>query len=219
MAGLAAHSRAGEVTEGDSPDQEEVGSQEFEEHISEPAVGAREEEPPAPSKSLETAYLLAVGGTALPVALGLVLYNSGDNEAAIAAGDVLALSGVLVGPSLGQFHARSPWTGLGGVLFRTAAAGMVSVGFSSFMDGALCGMAQDIVGAAPDCEEAGQYAYLLPLGAVVYLGGLVYSVADTHRAVRLAPLRPSRENLRWSPTLKPDGKGGLQPGAMAVLGF
>lgn len=217
VAGLAANSRAGEGL--GLPDQEEVGSEEIEERVSEPAAGSKEEVPPVPSKSLETAYLLAVGGTSLPLALGFVIYNKSGRGFALATGDILALGGLLAGPSLGQFYAGSPWHGLGGVLVRTVAAGLVTVGMNSFLDMIGCGMVQDVAGPSSTCEEAGRYSYLIPLGAAVYVGGLAYSAADTRRAVLRAPHRHRRHDLSWRPTLKLDGRGGLQSGALAVLRY
>ncbi|MCI0330502.1 MAG: hypothetical protein L0196_06060 [candidate division Zixibacteria bacterium] len=69
-------------------------------------------------KSEGTAVALSLGGTIVPITLGLVVATQGPNDAGIVPGVVLMGSGVVFGPSLGYFYGGRPGRGLSGIGIR-----------------------------------------------------------------------------------------------------
>ena len=161
------------------------------------------------------AYLLAIGGTVLPVYAAARIYTAsdpGNNQALISD---LPIFGLLIGPSLGELYLGSWRQGLGGALVRILGGTVAIVGAAAASNDLGCKAVSD----ANHCKD-NDGGGALGIGLLLYATGFIYSMYDTHVAVN----REERENAHsdgfgWSPTLSPGREGRLIPGAMAWLRF
>lgn len=165
-------------------------------------------------KSEWVAYGAAAAGTAVPIAVGAMLLNSTSNGYAGLGGGLL-MGGVLLGPSSGQFYANSTMHGF-------LSSGVRTVGGLMFFAGALNSMTSmsclEREPGEPPCESKSGAGVLTLLGAVTYLGGTVYSLVDTHKAVVRTH---AQTGLTYgvTPTLALNGDGRSRYGGQAWLRF
>jgi hypothetical protein len=163
------------------------------------------------------AYSLALAATVLPLAGAVILSDYTESEGIIGTSAGLAIAGLLIGPSAGQFYAQSykhAWLSSG---VRLAGAFMGSVGFAAVLSDAYCGWdtEEDV-----DCEDHSALGVTLLAGGVLtYAGGIVYSLVDTHRRVEDWPARRGGKRHGWSPIFALDKQGALRPGAAAWMRF
>jgi hypothetical protein len=149
--------------------------------------------PPEPSfvhppKSHVTAYLWALGATAMPIAAGIMIPDGNATTA-------LILTGVMLGPSAGQFYAashRTAWIGIGirvaaipvgiltGMVFASNSSGEGFDDLASFLGGAMLG------------------------GGLVLIAGTAYSLWDTRFAVDRANAKVA-SRMSLTPMLLPVG--------------
>jgi len=138
------------------------------------------------------------------LALSLSLLGTAASYATlIAAGDsdseglwLLGLTGIVVGPSLGQFYAGETSRGLTHSLFRVGAAAVIVAGLVLTLD--------DCWGEEGDCD--GSAGPAIAIGGMV-LGGVstVYSIVDSPAAaVRHNEARRRRFVLTPTPLQGPD---------------
>jgi hypothetical protein len=156
-----------------------------------------------PGKRTGSAYAWALGGTALPIIAGMYLIQT----RAAAPGGLLMASGILVGPSLGQFYAGSLGPGLGATLLRTTGGILMIAGLAEAFDDWDCDEGRTCDG------NNGATLGLLGLGA--FFGGTLYSFIDTHFAVK----RANASVLQMSPEIRLSKQGAPALGMRASLNF
>ncbi|HAO98893.1 MAG TPA: hypothetical protein DCQ83_02490 [Fibrobacteres bacterium] len=156
-----------------------------------------------PKKSEGWAYTWATIGT-LPFVFGIgEIISSDKGEGYRTFKDNLGFfGGALIGPSLGQFYAGSIGTGFGGILIRAVGAGSFSYIVLSKLDGG---------------HEGEDYTVHYILSGF-YAAGTIYSLIDTHYAVRRANETHNAMQIGFAPTLLPTSDG-LKPGAIAWAKF
>lgn len=146
-----------------------------------------------PVKSHAVAYAWVVGATVIPIAIAYPMLNKDnptDREDII--GWPLMISGILIGPSVGQFYAGSWVRGIGGILFRSASAYGLMMAFSD------CPLFDN---GDESCGETGER-----VAAGIYVVGALYSLIDTYFAVNRANERARRRyesRTSLSPILLP----------------
>ena len=74
-------------------------------------------------KSKQTARMLSLGSTLVPIALGVALTTS-ESEPVSDLGVLLIGSGAIVGPGIGQAYANRPVRFAGGAIIRTLCLGL-----------------------------------------------------------------------------------------------
>ncbi len=82
------------------------------------------------SRSEQAAYIRSLMGTAAPVLVGISIMKLAleDNHGGAAGvGAALAAAGILIGPSLGYFHAGCPERGVRGIMLRSGTAALTGV--------------------------------------------------------------------------------------------
>jgi hypothetical protein len=159
-----------------------------------------------PVKSHLAAYAWAVGATVLPMAY--YAYAGFNQHYGYKRAIPLTIlgTGLVVGPSAGQFYAGSWGKGLVGVGIRVA---VVPVGA---LVGGIMAIAAD---NEPFNDLAAFGAGMLLVGGAGYIVGTVYSMKDTPRAVERANERARKEfeaKLSLSPMLYPTRDGRFVPG-------
>lgn len=161
------------------------------------------------------AYAWAIGGTLVPITAAMVMGNLRNDNGPLAG--TLVGSGVLLGPSLGQFYTGSLGQGFAGLGIRTLGGLMSVAGFALILGDAFCGF--DDPEREKHCDdEGGGGGTLLILGLATYAGGVVYSMVDTHASVERHFIR-REDRFGLAPVLIPQGKGPLKTGAMAWMRF
>lgn len=142
--------------------------------------------PPAPqsgpAKDMGTAYVLAVGGTFVP----LVMLSGVESFEGV----MIAATAFAIGPSAGQFYAGSPATGMAGVLIRVVGGAAVTYSVA------------DCLGAMFSDEGCAEGLAYIGGGLLVF--GLFYSLIDTKGAVDRAN---GSERVSLSPALLPVSEG------------
>jgi hypothetical protein len=128
----------------------------------------------------------------------------------------LAIGGLFVGPSLGQFYAGSYGPGSIGIGIRTTGGLMGLIGMATVIGSALDNMDG---GGEPEADDSNQGLTLFLVGGITYLGGALYSLFDTGYAVRRQsdPRRPQRYG--WTPDVSRTPAGDLKAGALARAHF
>lgn len=164
-----------------------------------------------------TAYALGIGGTVLPITAAIMLSNlpnGNGNDALIGS---LVLSGLMVGPSVGQFYAGSVGQGFAGLGIR-AVGGLITIaGLATIIGDAFCGF-DDSEGEESRCDEQSDGGPLLILGLATYVGGVVYSLVDTRFSVD-RHFRRRQDSFGVAPVLVPQGEGSIKAGATAWMRF
>ena len=161
---------------------------------------------PPPVKSEIIAYGFAAAGTILPSLAGAPLaanWNNGNHEEI---GTALILTGFTIGPSLGQFYAESFWQGSLALLGRGIGAGLIAYGFSKSLD--------EAPGNGPSAADLTG-----TIGLILEGSGTIYSLIDTHFAVKRANDKIQAQHFGFSPELFPSSNGGLKPGVVAWVKF
>jgi hypothetical protein len=122
---------------------------------------------PPDDKDPAIAYVLSVGGTLAPFAIGAIAYGNGDENAPTR---VLVLGGLsmMFLPSAGHWYAGQAWTW--GTTARVAGAATV----------ALLGLYYI---ACEDCDPHTGGTILGVTGAALVVGGVVYDIATAGTAV------------------------------------
>lgn len=151
-------------------------------------------------KSSDVAYAMAMAGTFGPLVAGTLLASEYENSRLA---PVLILGGLFIGPSTGQFYAQSVGRGLVATALRTAGAGLFIAGVTTWD------------GGGQDAYDGERILY----GSILFLGGTVYSITDTRKAVDRYEQRTRTGAYGFSPTLTSAQGEGLRPGAMAYLRF
>ena len=149
---------------------------------------------PPTEKSELLAYGLAAIGTSAPILTGALLAPNN-----FSVGALLITGGALIGPSVGQFYAGSNSQAWTGSLIRGAGmALMVYGGVQEF-----------------DCEYGGNQGENCPVdgnalifaGEAVVFGGALYSLIDTHFAVKRANVKIKEKHFGFSPEIIPSSGG------------
>lgn len=123
--------------------------------------------------------------------------------------------GTIAAPSFGQVYAGSPLQGAAGLAVRALGVVLFVPRFSEEWDASSCRRREEIDSEGPCPEPKGLGS--LP-GFLVWTGGFVYSLVDTHYAVKRKVKRARAAGFGLSPTLEP-APGGLRTGAMAFIRF
>ncbi len=155
-----------------------------------------------PSEAM--AYGLAVGGTLIATLGGAWLISMDQNPL----GGILFLSGITVGPSLGQFYAGSVGQGILGTVGRTLGGIIAIVGLAEGLDDLCCDENND-----GDNGEG-----LMLAGSLIFLAGNVYSLVDTHFAINRS-LDFHKNQIGLSPTFRFKGDRPPLIGAQAWARF
>lgn len=150
-------------------------------------------------KSVGTAFAWSGLGTLAPIALGLsVAYITEDAAIPV----VLILSGLAVGPSLGEFYAASPYQGILGIGLRAAG---------------------EFIFLYVAAQAAPGYGFGHPvalLGAATFFGSTAYSYYNGNASVkRYNAALMGQGEWGWSPFLIPGTDGSMRTGALAWLRF
>jgi hypothetical protein len=161
------------------------------------------------------AYAWGVGGTVLPLAAAIAMGNLPEGNEAIIG--TLTLSGILLGPSLGQFYTGSIGQGFAGLGIRTLGGVLSIAGLATIIGDAFCGF-DDSEGNESNCDENSSGGPLLLLGLATYTGGVVYSMVDTRFSVDRYFAR-RQDSYGVAPVLVPQGEGSLKAGALAWMRF
>jgi hypothetical protein len=151
-----------------------------------------------PAKNAAMAYTLAFGATVLPIAASILIFES---EGPV--GSSMTIGALWLGPSAGQFYARSPVTGFLGTGLRVGGSLIVA---SSI--GAMIG------------DNADASSFLV--GFSIFTAGTLYSLVDTYFAVNRANERARKaalSNASLSPMLYPARDGRLIPGLATRVSF
>jgi hypothetical protein len=151
-----------------------------------------------PAKDPAMAYTLAFGATVLPLVASFLIFDS-DGPV----GTWMNVGALWVGPSAGQFYAGSPVTGLLGTGLRVGGSFLVASSIS------------DMIG-----DNADASSFLA--GLTIFTAGTLYSLVDTHFAVKRANQRARKAALpktSLAPMLYPTRGGRLAPGMAACLTF
>ena len=163
-------------------------------------------------KSRAVAFGWSLLGTAVPVIAGE--YLSGKVDRKVATG--LTLSGMLVGPSLGQFYAGSVPHGLLGMGIRGAGGFMGTYGLILTYGNLFCGIGD---GSDNDCDD-GTGPTLAFIGLFTYLTGALYSLYDGGAAVgRYNEGIPAPQTFGFAPMAAPGSDGAMRTGAVAWMRF
>lgn len=162
-------------------------------------------------KVIYKAYEWTLLGTTVPILISYVIAKQVPKLAGLAV--LLFLGGTLVGPSSGQMYLDSPEAALGGIGLRTLGAGLFLFGAAT-------------VGITPIvCDEAGEACsnnsngnLLIPIGALTYAGGFLYSIIDT--GIKSTRRKKHAQNtLSIFPMLTPEQDGTIKSGLLACLRF
>ena len=163
---------------------------------------------PQPGISPIGAFGLSALATAGPILTGISLVsfsNSPQGSNTV----ILASSGIILGPSMGEFAARAPVNGLIGMAVRGTGVALLTIGINRHF-ASLCG---------PDdeCSGGDKGSGYTSAGLILMLGGTLYGLVDSPlAAVRHRQARPFHAGL--TPVLRPEPDGVL-PGAMAWIRF
>lgn len=175
------------------------------------ATGEDSPASPPPEKSELIAYGLAVAGTLAPIAVGAVLAENNN----FWAGTGIITGGVFIGPSLGQFYAGSWGQGAIGAIARSVGGALIFVGLVQAFDCEYGGSAGE------NCSSDGSTAGIS--GLILFGGGGLYSLIDTHFAVQRYNERERAESgaLHFDlfPALTRNADGSHRAGLMARVGF
>jgi hypothetical protein len=175
----------------------------------EEAVAAASPPESRPAKSMAKAYAWAVGSTVVPIAIAYPMLNKEnptDREDLI--GWPLMISGIFIGPSMGQFYAGSYLNGTGGIVVRAASVIGLVMAFSD------CPLFDN---GDESCGETGER-----VAAGIYTAGVLYSLVETYFAVNRANERARKaalSNTSLSPILYPTPDGRLIPGLAMSASF
>lgn len=176
----------------------------------------------SPPGEKSRAFLLSLGGTVLPVAAAFLIGGASDaseNQGLVA---TLFLGGALLGPSTGQFYARSPGLGLLGTGIRTVGGVLIATAMGEAlhnMYGQECHLdpQTDMSVCVEKKSDEGTTGLI---GLLVYAGGAVFSLAAIPGAVERRHRRDRKQAaFGFAPTLARQAEGGFRPGAMAWLRF
>lgn len=167
---------------------------------------------PLKPRSESMAYGLAAAATAVPLVAGALLVNH-SNEAVITTGGFLMVSGALLGPSFGQYYAGSAGHGIGATGVRVLGTVLLAVGGFASRPSISCLEREP----GDECKDKGP-SPLMILGGATYIGGVLYSLGQTHSAVRKRNTSAAA-SLQWGPTFALDRSKSLQSGASLALSF
>jgi hypothetical protein len=158
-------------------------------------------------KSEDTATLLSLAGTAVPITLGILLANSDDDGGASSLGLALVSYGVYFGPATGYWYAGASGAGLKGTAVRLGIS-VATVGITA----AICsGDACNIFGEDDGATTAAGIVSLVAIGAFTY--SMIRDIAGADNQVRRhnAELAASQEQqaprLTIAPVLSPADGG------------
>lgn len=160
------------------------------------AASARAQDGSLYAERAPTSYGLSLGGTAIPIAVGIFMMN---HDAAVP-GALLFMGGVSVGPSLGQFYNGSAGQGLLGIFARTEGEGFLIAALAESLKGFGCGLS--FGGEAESCPEpnGGKITAYYLIGGLLTVGGTLYSFADIGPSIER--LEKSRRRAGITPILE-----------------
>jgi hypothetical protein len=184
--------------------------------ISQHAVfAAPSPETEAPRVTSPLAFGLTAAGTVVPVVAAILITNSDKENKYGAISGSLAVTGLLIGPSVGQFYARAPIPASIGIGVRVLGGGLVVAGLTSAFSRMGCAWNDG------NCGDMSDGSGFILLGLATYTAGFIYSLADIPKAVRKHQVRQSDSDARfgWAPTLKYGHGGSLGTGASAWMHF
>lgn len=155
------------------------------------------------------AYGWAAAGTFVPMGLSMLLAGS-ENDAFKLSGVLLTGAGLLAGPSMGQYYAGSGWPATIGLAARTTGLWMLLTGID---------LGSRSTGCTDDCPWSDGTEFAIAGWSTMGIG-LVYSLIDTHYAVKRARHRAeASERIGFAPTLAWNGDGKAQVGGRTWLRF
>jgi hypothetical protein len=140
---------------------------------------------------------------------GSLLFTSSNSEGLASA---LILSGIFVGPSVGQFYSGSVGAGLGATGLRVAGAGLMVAGLIRALSA--CNLDDD-----GQCNAGEGEAWA---GLFLFGGGVLYSLIDTKFAVDRANEKARKASgirTSFAPALFPTREGGIAPGLAFSASF
>lgn len=162
---------------------------------------------------------ISLGATVLPTLAAVAVSSVSDPGENIRLIATLGMSGLLVGPSVGQFYADSPLLGLLGVGVRTVGATTVVLGIASALGNVVCGFRQVDDPGSDECDDSGDGEAVIRAGLWIYGAGTLFSLAAIPWAVDRKHRRKRLSAWEWTPTLALSSGGDFRPGAMASLRF
>jgi hypothetical protein len=153
-------------------------------------------------KSESTATLLSLAGTAVPITLGIILANSGDDGGASSLGLALVSYGIYFGPATGYWYAGNSGAGWKGTAVRLGIS-LATVGITA----AIC--SADNCGFDDDSFTVAGIVSLVAIGAITY--SMIHDIAGADNQVRRynADLAASQKapRLTIAPVLSPADGG------------
>ena len=177
-----------------------------------PAWDSLERTTPARPADEAAAYAWALGATLVPIAMGGYLAN--EDIAGGVAG-LMIFAGALGGPSAGQFYAGSTSQGWGGIGLRAGGGLLMVAGIVEAIDD-ICFMG----GAGEGCEGDGDDGTVLAVAGLMVAGaGTLYSLVDTHFAVRRNQAAWTAARLELAPVLALTGAGDMAYGTRLRFWF
>jgi hypothetical protein len=153
-------------------------------------------------KSEDTATLLSLAGTAVPITLGILLANSDDDGGASSLGLALVSYGVYFGPATGYWYAGASGEGWKGTAVRLGIS-LATVGITA----AIC--SADNCGFDDDSFTVAGIVSLVAVGAITF--SMIRDIASADNQVRRhnAELAASQDSPRLTiaPVLSPADGG------------
>lgn len=143
--------------------------------------------------------------------------SSGSSRAIAVPGGFLLLSGLAFGPSAGQFYLGSYGTGLVGSAIRVTGMFLVAKGILESLASAFCGSNAEDESHPPRCSDNNGGGGTAAIGALLYVGGTLYSLIDIPFAGKRKQARESRYG--FAPVLIPGPQGGISPGLASWVRF
>lgn len=160
-------------------------------------------------KSPGLALGLSLIGTAAPLLLAAYMGSTTVDDMTL---PILMIGGAIAGPSLGQFYAASPTTGILGIVLRGTGAISLLSGLKADIDGERC----DKDGICRDRGGTTQYI----AGTLLLVGGTAFSLIEAAFAAnRFNSKRIAGNDFGWAPSVALGIDGSMRTGALAYLRF
>ncbi len=155
------------------------------------------------TKSEQAAYAWTLFGPGLIIAPSFFI---GDKPL----GYALILSGLVAGPSFGQYYAGSYRQGIWATGVRLLGIGMALPSYMRYVE--------DLNRTGASRQHSDFVSDMGGTGGLIFLTGIIYSWVDTYFAVKRANEKFKPQRFGFSPELLPTNDG-LKPGLLAWAKF
>ncbi len=154
--------------------------------------------PAISSKDPGKAFWLALGSTLIPTGLGSYLAYKGDNNGTASVQGIgigMAVAGVLVGPSVGNFYAGDSRRGVNGILLRGGGALLSLIGATMVMESIDWNCEED----CSDNNTGGADVLFLYSGLVLISGSAIWNIVTAPTSAK----EFNRRSVTFSPFINP----------------